>query len=145
MIIPLNGFAQSESIIVKYKGVDGYWFPEAVGDRILKDLEELNDIRELKFKLELKIDTLEGKVLIQQEGIEKRQAVIDLDNELISKQDSIISGQETDIAYQQEQIDKLEASKKKWYNNKLVLIGIGVVVGSASCFGISMGLKRLAE
>ncbi len=110
--------------IVNHNGVDGYWFREEVGDQILKDLENYSLTKELLPLLEKKNELLETRLGILDQ-------LVKVDGDIIKGQDKQIQDQQKQINIVKEENKKLIEKADKWYNKKLLWVGVGAVAGIA--------------
>lgn len=131
--LTIPSFGQDRAI-VKHNGKVGYWFSLEVGDKILKDLVELSELKaekqELLGKLKLKLEALDLKDLeVDNEkriGRHWKEAYIE-ENALRLKETELYS--------------KKLKDKDPWYKKPGFVFFGGTLVGALLAVGVAFGIN----
>jgi len=106
---------------MNYKGQYGLWFPANTARLMLKDIKELDIVREKASELQLHIDKLNTKIEIKEERF------------LILTENKKLSDKKAEMANEAfgnctKSLDRLEEKQTKWYRHPAFFVGLGVVL-----------------
>lgn len=126
-----------DKALVTFKGQEGYFFSEEVGDKILADLVEF---KELKLK---KIPALELKIKWMQYDLDLHKRELQYTERIAQKaQENFKESEELRIDETQHLREQL-AQRLSWYKSPTTVFIIGIVVGSALVVGLTFGLREM--
>jgi len=139
-LFPLSLYAgdKIDRAFITYKGTQGYFFSEKIGDQILKDLET--------YKLQIKeLDIYKLKIIKLQDKIELLQLNVEV-TEKITQGWQIVAKEQVVLAQNAEaKYARLRDKKEKWYRTPVFWMGFGMIVGGAMAVGITFGIKEAKE
>jgi hypothetical protein len=110
-----------EAVPLEVEGVRGVWFPEGMANRVLSEVEALDDCRSLSIELEELVSVKEDK-------IEKLTLALEYSEEA---ENAAVNSLEVVLSERDAEREKAE----KWYRRPVVLIVVGVIVGIAGTVG----------
>lgn len=123
-----GAWGQEAAVVLKYRGADGKWFPDAMVDQMQVDILELEAFRkkkpELDIKLELnakRIDELNIAVVATTKALEITKGAVAVAESAMDE-----SAERTVAAEER----ALEAERKMnaWYRHPVTLVGAGAIV-----------------
>lgn len=138
IMLPLEGVCQSYSNkkIVQVDGVNGFWFDEETGTRMLKDLAEYKRLKEVI------IPSFESQIKLKDLEIEQYKLNVEITEEIGEKWKGSFEDSEklrmSETAYLRKQLDK----KNAWYLRPGTIFVFGFVVGAVAMVGLSFGLNE---
>ena len=133
MLMPFQALAAE---IVDHNGVKGFWFPEDVGTKILKDLEELKILRDKKIpELELKIQKQDLMLSITQQEVEVNARLSEVWQKNFKASEELRLKETSAL---REALDKKDA----WFRSPALYLSLGLILGGALSIGLSFGLQE---
>ena len=123
------------SVVLAYKGVQGFWFPEETATQMLQDLEELPLLRQKADLLELKVAQLEQLNLLL-------KSELDVSDQISVKWKLSFDEQLKVTTLQQAHYEEQLAVEKKWYKAPALWFSVGVLLTSALAIGLNYGLSE---
>lgn len=136
LVSPCKGVCQEpSSTLLENNGVQGYWFPMMVGDRLLKDVTELKLLREKLTLIDAKLEAKDSLIdLLRQDAAA---------SEAIASKWKLAFEEQVEVTHSQQKYYEAEIeSLKKWYRSPVLWFSVGVIVTGALAVGLNYGLAE---
>lgn len=136
LVAPCKGVCQEpSSTLLENNGVQGYWFPMTVGDRLLKDVTELKLLREKLTLIDTKLESKDNLIDLLRQDVAASEAIADKWRVAFEEQIEVTHSQKK---YYESEIKAL----KKWYRSPVLWFSVGVLVTGALAVGLNYGLAE---
>ncbi len=133
LLMPLQAMSAE---VVEHNGVKGFWFPEDVGTKILKDLEELKLIKDEKIpELELKIKKQDLMLSLTQQEVEVNARLSEVWQKNFKTSEELRLKETSAL---RKALDK----KDSWYRSPALYLSLGLLAGGLLSVGLSFGLQE---
>jgi len=131
--MPLNALSAEK---VAYKGVMGVWFTEDAATRMLQDLEEFNQLKNLKIpQLELKLDKQNYMLELYKQEVEVNAKLLGVWQENFKTSEELRLAETSAL---RKSLDK----KTAWFRSPALYLSLGILLGGAMAVGLSFGLQE---
>lgn len=136
MCIPMNVLAQEvDRDVITYKGTKGFFFKLSIGDKLLKDVSELQILRKEKVALKLKVDLLEMNIKLRIEWLATETKISE--NRRLA-QVAERAGRMSD----QKHYEAIIRKKNGFWSKPGTWFAVGFVLASLAAVGLNFGLQE---
>lgn len=133
------GAEHEDKALVTYKGEQGYFFIEKVGDKILGDLVEYHQLKNKMIpSLELKIEFMQYNLDFYEEALVTSEKATEKAREAFKESEEL---RIIETKHLREQLNR----ERSWYKSPTAVFIIGIIVGGVLAVGLSFGLQEANE
>lgn len=127
--------AASESVVLEYQGVSGFWFPENTADLMLSDLAELQVLRKKVSLLEEGLSLRDGSILLLKKDAEVSQQIAEKWKASFDTQLNVNEEQRLEF---RTEVSRLDA----WYRAPVLWFSVGFLLAGALATALNFGLSE---
>lgn len=126
--VSLPAFAQGESVAMDHNGSPGRWFPRPMVDQIQMDLQELDALRKVRPKLELKLDVRMKRIEDLRLALDATNQALDVSKGAVETAEKAMTDASRRAAEAEQRAIDVESRAGKWYRHPATWCGVGVVL-----------------